>query len=203
MSDLLTVEKRDINLSSKDLRAKEAEGLLRATVYGKNLGSHSVFMNTKKTPLTHLHLGNKFRLRWSGKELVATVKEIQKHPVTNKLIHVSLHTVAKNDVATTKVSLSIIGEAQGEKKGGTVVLLRPYIELRGKAESLPGELEIDVSSLNIGDHFMPARIDLPEGVEFNEAEDFYEQPLAICQPAKKSDDDDDENIAADEVPQAV
>lgn len=189
MSDLLNVVKRELNLSARDIKQKENEGFLKASVYGKNLGSHPVFMNTKETPLNQVRLGSKFRLRWSGKELVATVKEIQKHPSTNRPVHISFHTLSQEDMASNKISLKIVGEAQGEKKGGTIVLLKPHIEVRGKAKNLPEELEVDVTKLNVGDHFMPSDIKLPEGVEFNEAEDFFEQPLAICQAAQKAEEE--------------
>jgi len=103
--------------------------------------------------------------------------------------HVSFHVVERDETSISKIPLILKGEAEGEKKGGVVVLMVKQIVLRGPAQDIPDHLELDVTSLKVNDKILPSEIQLPESVTFHEPEGFFDQPLVICQPKQKEEEE--------------
>jgi large subunit ribosomal protein L25 len=106
-----------------------------------------------------------------GEKHSVLVREIQRHPVSRKILHVDL--VAPNpetrQVAVIPVSFS--GKCPGVALGGN--LRTPYREIKvlAKAADIPAEIAVDVSTLSIGDGVMSSELVLPEGVSaVNEAD---------------------------------
>jgi large subunit ribosomal protein L25 len=105
---------------------------------------------------------------------------------------------------TTKINLFINVEVAGEdvcpglKKGGTMNLIRPEVELMVTAGDIPESITVDISELQIGDNATIANVKLPAGAKPTIDRDFViAQVSAPSGLASQSDDDEDE--AAEEV----
>src|SRR5690606_13990030 len=143
----LKVHHRDSKLSKKEIREKLKKGMISGVVYGTHLSSTPIFIDLKGTNMKGLHIGSKFDLTWKGQTLLATCKEIQKDILSQTPKHVSFHVVERDETSISKIPLILKGEAEGEKKGGVVVLMVKQIVLRGPAQDIPDHLELDVTSL--------------------------------------------------------
>ena len=93
------------------------------------------------------------------------LKEVQKNPVTDKLVHVDFHEIDLNKPVDFKVSLKIKGTAKGVDLGGDLLVSRTSIRLRGCPLDIPDFIEIDVASLGRGDELTFGEISLPDKVE--------------------------------------
>jgi large subunit ribosomal protein L25 len=101
----------------------------------------------------------------SAKHL-ALVQEIQHHPLTGRVLHVDFHQVAEDERVTVTLPVESVGEAVGVKTGGGIlehVLFK--IKLRGLPKDLPEVIEVDVSSLEVGQAIHLGEIKLPAGVD--------------------------------------
>jgi len=105
---------------------------------------------------THLreafHSGEQiFNITIDGEQRRAMVKDVQWHPVTDKILHVDFLGVRLRDIIEIPVTVIATGSAIGVKEGG--VLQQPIHEVvvRCKGEDVPDSIEVDVSELNIGD----------------------------------------------------
>ncbi len=77
--------------------------------------------------------------------------DYQIDPIKDELIHADFYVVNMSEEMDVEVSLRFEGEAQGAKDGG--VLQQPLytLQVRAKPSSIPEEITVDVSSLEIGD----------------------------------------------------
>ncbi len=95
---------------------------------------------------------------------VVLLKEIQRHPVTNQVLHVDFYEVDVNKPIQAAVPLRFMGKAEGVIAGGVLQPLRREIVIECLPRDLPEFLEIDVSGLKIHDTIHIADLTLPAGV---------------------------------------
>lgn len=194
MNHSLKVHHRDSKLSKKEIREKLEKGMISGVVYGSHITSTPIFIDPKGTDMRGMHIGSKFDLTWKGQTLLATCKEIQTDVINRTPKHVSFHVVERGETSTFKIPIVLKGESDGEKKGGVVVLMKKNVELKGPAQDIPEELVINISTLKINDKLMPTELQLPESVTIHEQDEFFDQPLVVCQPKQKSDEPEDEIV---------
>ena len=104
----------------------------------------------------------------AGKEENVIIKEIQRHPATERVLHADLMRVNPDTKISISVPIRFINEEScvGVKMhGGVVSHLINNIDISCLASNLPEYLEIDVEEMNIGDSVFLSALKLPEGVE--------------------------------------
>jgi large subunit ribosomal protein L25 len=79
------------------------------------------------------------------------IKEIQRDPVTGNFLHVDFLGVKMGEKIIVNVPLVLKGTAPGIKAGGIVEHLFRELEIECFPRHLPERLEVDVSTMEIGD----------------------------------------------------
>jgi large subunit ribosomal protein L25 len=98
------------------------------------------------------------------------IKDYQVDPITHELLHVDFYRVAMDKVITVTVPIEVIGEPEGVKvQGGLVDFVQREIAIECLPSEIPGRLEVDVSSLVIGQGIRVR--DLLEGVSWQAVTD--------------------------------
>ncbi len=87
----------------------------------------------------------------NGGKFKAILKDIQFHPVSDKILHVDFYELAENKEVTMDIPVRIIGNSPGVLLGGN--LRNPFRTLRVRAipDNLPDFINADISTLEIGD----------------------------------------------------
>ncbi len=104
----------------------------------------------------------------SGEEQNVIVKEIQRHPATQRVLHADLQRVNPDTKISISVPVRFLNEdsCMGVKMhGGAISRLINNIDITCLASNLPEYLEVDVAELDVGDSIFLSALDLPEGVE--------------------------------------
>ena len=91
--------------------------------------------------------------------------EVQKDPLKNKVIHIDFLAIDMEKNVKVKVPVNTQGRSEGERKGGKLEKLMRTIDLECLPGNIPDSIEIDVSSLNMGDFVDIASLTLGEGVK--------------------------------------
>jgi len=78
------------------------------------------------------------------------IKEIQRDPITNKILHVDFYAVRMDEKIIVPVRLNIIGKAPGVQKGGILQQILREIKIKCFPADIPTVFEVDVSTLEIG-----------------------------------------------------
>jgi large subunit ribosomal protein L25 len=113
---------------------------------------------------------------------LAIAKTLQRHPVRQTVTHVDFQVVRRDEIVTAEVRIVLVGEAEAvHRADGTVDHEMLTLQIKAKPGDVPASIEIDVSSLEIGDSLRVSDLTLPEGVT-TEADP--EAPVVIAHAAR-------------------
>lgn len=172
------------------------EGFVPAIVYSPNINPTPVKVDPAviREALIKYGVNTLFDLEAEGiPELngrVAIVKEIQRHPISRKYLHVDLYEVDLNRKVYVEVPVEAVGKAIGVEKGGMLELIRRTIEVKCLPLSIPDSIKVDVSNLDVGGVIHIEDIEFPEGVE--PAEDPKEPVITILAPEGGEEEEGEE-----------
>jgi len=93
------------------------------------------------------------------------IKEVQKNPVTDRLVHVDFHEIELNKPIDFTVPLQFKGTAKGVDLGGDLLITKNKVHLRGCPLDIPDYVEIDLSPLDRGQNLSFGDVSIPEKVE--------------------------------------
>jgi large subunit ribosomal protein L25 len=116
----------------------------------------------------------------------AILKDVQRHPAKNAVVHVDLQRVLDDEKIRIKIPLHFKGEAgsPGVKKGGIVSHLRNEIEVTCLPKDLPEFIEVDLSAVDINQMVYLADLKVPESVEIPELTHGRNSPVVSIHHAK-------------------
>ncbi len=86
----------------------------------------------------------------NGKSRKAVMKELQFHPVTDRVLHIDFYEVSEQKPIIFEVPIKLIGLAEGVKAGGKLVANVRKLKVRAPYTQIPERLDIDVTNLNLG-----------------------------------------------------
>ena len=145
------------------------KGMVPGIIYGKGTEPTKIAFENKVL-LKLMHTGAFYStildLDIEGKNEKVLPKQLQYHPVTDKLIHFDFLRVQNDTKVTVEVPVEFLNQdtCPGLKKGGVLNLVRREVELSCNANNIPDKLQFDLIKSEIGDSIKISNIELLEGV---------------------------------------
>jgi large subunit ribosomal protein L25 len=167
------MEKYKVIERSKDTGSTNSllnKGMIPGIVYGKGTEPIKIAFENKVL-LKLMHSGSFYStildLDLEGKTEKVLPKQLQYHPVTDKLIHFDFLRVQNDTKVTVEVPVVFLNQdiCPGLKKGGVLNLVRREVLLSCNANNIPDNLQFDLTNSEIGDSIKISNINLPEGVK--------------------------------------
>lgn len=186
-------------------RALRKEGKVPAILYGpKNEPVH--FTLEEKELKREYHKGGFFgkvaTIKIDGKECYGVPKDLQLHPVNDRVIHADFYQIEKGQEIKIVVPVRFINYDRciGIKRGGALNVVRYDLELTCQPNALPESIEVDLQELNIGDSVHISHITLPEGVRSSIDRDFTIAAVAgrVSKEARETEGEEGEEVAETE-----
>ncbi|KTR82403.1 50S ribosomal protein L25 [Novosphingobium barchaimii] len=151
-------------------RVLRREGRVPAVIYGNKEEPLSIHVEAKE--LVRLlgtgHFMNSIvEIEVGGKKLRTLPKDVAFHPVNDRPLHVDFLRLARNATVHVNVPVVFANEeaSPGLKKGGVLNVVRHDLELVCDANSIPDQIEVDVTGTEVGDSIHISAVKLPKGVE--------------------------------------
>lgn len=170
----LTVEKRDGAGSKKELSTLRGASKVPGVIYGGDKPSLQVALSEKELLAARRKGGVNaiLHLDLAGKKETVIVKALQRHPVTDRLVHADFQRISMTEKIEARVPLHIVGEAPGVKNSGGV-LQHELRELRVRAlpADIPQSISVDVSKLELNMHLLVKELSIGKGLEVLDAAD--------------------------------
>ncbi len=149
-------------------RRLRARGLVPAVAYGYGLEPLNVQVGIRSLEKA-METGANALLDLSGdaalKGKLFLVKETQRDPATRGLLHCDFFSVDTSHTIHVAVPLRLEGKPVGVEMGGVLEPLMREVEVSCLPLAIPDAIQLDVSSLEIGDALHVRDLTVPEGVE--------------------------------------
>lgn len=171
----------------KALKSLRKEGFLPSVVYGHNFEAIPIQIKYKDFEKVFKAAGEStlINLKIGDKEEPIVIKDIQKDPVSDKIIHADFYRVNLKEKIKAKVPLVIVGESEAVRNGGILVKTVNELEVEALPQDLPHELQVDISGLrNFGDHVQIKDILISDEVK---VEANLEDIVALVQEPRKEE----------------
>ncbi len=134
-----------------------------------------------------------------GEESQVVIKALQRHPAKGFPMHADFQRIVKGQKINMNIPVHFAGaeNAPGTKAGGILSTVVTEIEIVCLPSQLPEYLEIDVSTMEIGDLFRLSDIKLPEGVIIFDLdmEDAHDRTIVNMQAPTVEEVDEDADAA--------
>ncbi|MCL2011482.1 MAG: 50S ribosomal protein L25 [Cystobacterineae bacterium] len=150
-------------------RKLRIQNLIPAVVYGKHLKQplHISIdpIAVRKAIQTPRKLNTVLTLSLSnGETHLVLLKDSQRHPVNDKLLHVDFLSVRENEPVKVNIPIVLTGKPQGVVDGGVLSQQRRNLEVWALPASIPEQMDVDVSHLKIAQVLHVNDIVMPQGV---------------------------------------
>ena len=137
-------------------RRLRANGLVPAVVYGKaqaisitlNAKEVDTLLKKSRNKLITLNFEKEGKKEGPGK--LVLIKDIQRHPFKDYLIHADLLEVSMDEKQRVKIPLLFIGTPKGVKLGGILNYVHRELEVECLPAHIPDGIEVDISELDEG-----------------------------------------------------
>ncbi len=161
-----------IRIGKSGAREVRKEGNIPAILYGQGEDPVPLVVRPdelKQALSNNAGINTVLELEIDGSEPPAKrfsmVKEIQKDPIKNRVIHLDFLAIDMKKSIRVKVPVNTRGRSEGERTGGKLEKLMRAIDLECLPGDIPDSIEIDVTSLDIGGFVDIAGLTLGEGVK--------------------------------------
>jgi large subunit ribosomal protein L25 len=92
------------------------------------------------------------------------LRRVEAHPISRRPLSVDFQRVSRDEAITSNVTVVTTGTAVGVREnGGVMDVISHTLEIKGPAQSIPDNLTIDVSGLDVHGHILASEVTLPPG----------------------------------------
>ncbi len=151
-------------------RRLRREGKVPAILYGGHADARALALSHQKLVLmldNERFYSTILSLRVGAETQAAILKDVQRHPYKNAVLHVDFQRVEENEWIRISIPLHFKGEAvcPGVKtQGGLVSHMRTEVEVSCLPRDLPEFIEVDLSNLALNESIHLSQLTLPQGV---------------------------------------
>ncbi len=157
----------------RSARRARREGKAPAVLYGagrpaRMLSFSSEILNRRlEDPTFRSRVLN---VRVGDKSQPAIVKDVQRHPARNTVLHIDLQRVRDEETIRMAVPISLLNAevSPGVKMGGSVSHLLSELHIICLPGDLPEQIEVDLAEMELDAMLHLSDLDIPEGVVVNE-----------------------------------
>ncbi len=179
-------------------------GKIPAIVYGGTAAPQPVLLDQEKIWVASQNewfYSSILDLDVDGKVESVLLRDMQRHPYKQIIMHLDFMRVNQKEVLQTSVPLHFINEdISPAGKNADVIIMKELtqVEVSCLPKNLPENIQVDLSKLELGDIVHLSQIELPEGVEIPSLALGVEHDIAVV-VARKGRVEVESEVADEEV----
>lgn len=135
-------------------RRERKSGKIPGVLYSKNVGN--IMFDIDEVELNNrINITGQYgflNIDLNGENHKAVIKEIQREPVTHKLVHVDLEDLNGNSKIVTEIPVIFEGESAIKSKGCVTQKFKNSIKVKCAGDNLPCNVTFDISNMTSGDN---------------------------------------------------
>ena len=156
MSTVVKTQKRN----SKENAKLRNSGFIPAVVYGYQVESQSIAVNEKDFTKTLREVGRNgvMKLEVDGKSVNVVLSDYQMNILKGQMIHADFLAINMTEELEVNVVVNVTGNSVGVSEGGMLQQPNRELTITVKPSDIPESIDIDVSSMAIGDNLTVADV---------------------------------------------
>ena len=177
-------------------RQARREGYVPGIVYGDGKEPQPInvkYYDLLKKLKAGRFLSTLFNLKVEGQDDVRVIcRGVQRDVVKDLPTHIDLMRLHRNSRINLFIHVTFENheKAPGLKKGGTLTVVRPEVELEVTAADIPDHITVDLTGREIGDVIHINDIDLPKGAKPTIARNFVIANIAAPSGLRSAENDE-------------
>ena len=179
-----------VNVGKKDATALRNAGRVPCVLYGTGEQTH---FHVKLNDIEKIVLSPEVyqvHLDVEGKKARGIIRELQQHPVTDRIRHVDFLEITDTKPVTVGLPVRLTGASRGVLAGGRLMQVFRILRSTGLVQDLPDAITLDISKLRIGQSIRVKAIDIP-GITFLDPANAVVVSVKMARGAVKGADADD------------
>ena len=146
------------------------DGKVPAILYGGHLGARTLTLSHQKLLIlldNERFYSTILNLKVGDQTQAAILKDVQRHPFKNAIVHVDFQRVEENEKIRIKIPLHFTGATVSpgvKSQGGIVSHMRNDVEVSCLPKDLPEFVEVDISGLSLNESVHLSQLKVPQGV---------------------------------------
>ncbi|NNM61861.1 MAG: 50S ribosomal protein L25/general stress protein Ctc [Steroidobacteraceae bacterium] len=169
----LVAEFREMHGKGASRRLRRS-GKVPAILYGGEADARPLSLDHQKLVImldNERFYSTILNLKVGDQSQAAVLKDVQRHPFRNAVLHVDFQRVDENEKIRISIPLHFKGEAIApgvKSQGGIVSHMRTEVEISCLPKDLPEFVEVDISGLSINESIHLSQLKIPDGVQLLE-----------------------------------
>jgi large subunit ribosomal protein L25 len=180
------------NVGKKDATLTRNSGLVPCVLYGNGEQTHFAVKMNDIEKIVFSPDVYQVELNIDGKIAKGIIRELQQHPITDKIMHVDFLELAANKPVRVSLPVRITGSAKGVMSGGKLMQTYRRLTIVGLPDSLPEAVTLDVTNLKIGNSIRVKDVIIENSTILDPANSVVVSVRMARGAVKPADDDDDE-----------
>jgi large subunit ribosomal protein L25 len=156
-------------------RKLRATGKMPAVIYGAGGAAEAISVDPAALESAFAGTGNPntiVKIDIGGRVRSCMVKEAQRHPLHQNLVHVDFYEVQDDQKINVTVRVRTQGTSAGQKAGGSLRIIARDLKVACTPATIPAFVDVDVTSLEIGKYIRASAVPAPAGTTLLFARDF-------------------------------
>lgn len=148
-------------------RKLRRQGTIPAILYGRDVQPVALTISSKdwRRLATHARSNAVIKMELteggSAQERPVMIKNVQKGPVDQKVLHVDFLQISMERAVQVEVPIHLVGTAAGVVNGGVVEQHLRTVMIESLPGQIPERIDVDISALEIGDSIHVREISMP------------------------------------------
>ena len=174
-------------------------GYVRGVIYGDGIETTSLKFEESALKKTLSYHGPhaKVWVKYGENKKFGFIKEVQRYPVTNKLLHVDVQIVDRDHEIKMEVPIIFHGQDNLERNSLLLQVNKHEVEVLGKMAEVPEEVVLDVAERKLGDAIHLSDLNL--GTGFKILDDDDQIYGTITHLGTLATEEDEEETTAEEI----
>ncbi len=138
-----------------------------------------------------------------GAKEQAIIKDIQRHPFKQQILHIDFQRIVAGEAITVRVPLHYMNEdtCYGVKtEGGSINRVETEISVSCLPKDLPEYIEVDLAELKLGESLHLSDVKLPEGVtstDLSHGDEDHDRAIVAVHATRATTEADEDEAAPD------
>ena len=171
------------DLGKKATKAVRYAEKVPCVLYGGEANVHFAVLDKDLKKLLYTPNVYLVNLDLDGKSYGVVMRDIQFHPVTDKVLHIDFYQTSEDKPVVMDVPVRVTGHAAGVQAGGKLAIITRKLKVKALPKDMPDEVVVDVTSLGVGKAIKVQDIHV-EGVELMNAKSVVVAQVKLTRAAR-------------------